>query len=226
MTTSMTTEPFSISGALDFGWNKAKDNFLFLVGIVLSAFLIPAVPTFTVNHLLGDAGWLFLSLMSSLAALVQGVLTTIIQLGLINVSLKICDDQSCKYRDLFTCYGLFFNYLLAAILYSLMVGLGTLLLIVPGIILAIKFQFFGYFIVDKNAGPIESLKQSWEITTGVKWKLFLFGLVIFAINLVGILCLVVGVVLTISISLMATVYVFRALQKRPQTQVVEEAVKT
>jgi uncharacterized membrane protein len=42
--------------------------------------------------------------------------------------------------------------------------------------LFLKYQFYGYFIVDKGSGPLEALQQSGRITKGVLKNLFIFWL--------------------------------------------------
>ena len=106
---------------------------------------------------------------------------------------------------------LFSKYILSLIIYGLIVLAGLILLIIPGIIWAIKFQFFGYFIVDKGLGPIESLKQSAKITKDTKWTLFLFGLLSGLINLLGALLLLVGLFATVPTTMMAKAFVYRKL---------------
>jgi uncharacterized membrane protein len=86
-----------------------------------------------------------------------------------------------------------------------------ILLIIPAIIWGIKFRFFSYFIIDKGAGPIEALKRSSSITMGAKWDLFLFGLLLIGINILGFLALVIGLFATIPTSMVAIAFVYRKL---------------
>ncbi|AZR73372.1 hypothetical protein BBF96_08240 [Anoxybacter fermentans] len=95
-----------------------------------------------------------------------------------------------------------------------------MLFVIPGIIWWIKFRFFSYFIVDKGFGPIKALKKSSEITRDVKLDLFLFEVLLRFINVVGALCLVVGLVITVPVTLVANAYVYRELLK--QTQVTPD----
>ena len=135
-------------------------------------------------------------------------------MGLIKIALKFCDGQKGKFDDLFAHFHLFFKYLAGSILYSLITLAGTILLIIPGIIWGIKFQYFAYFIVDKGLGPIEALKASSAITQGVKWELFLFGLLLFLINLLGLICLIVGIFATIPTVIVAYAFVYRKLERQ------------
>jgi len=151
------------------------------------------------------------SALSFIVNLVFFIFNMIIAMGVIKIALKFHDGQKGKIADLFSCLNLFFKYLLGSIVYALIVLGGLILLIVPGIIWAIKFQFFSYFIVDKELGPIESLKQSAKITKGAKWTLLFFGLLAGSINLLGALLLLVGLFATVPTTMMAEAFIYRKL---------------
>ena len=85
------------------------------------------------------------------------------------------------------------------------------MLIVPGIIWGIQYMFFSYFIIDEDLGPMEALKRSAAITEGAKWDLFLFGLLLAGINLLGALCLLVGLIATIPATMLAFAFAYRRL---------------
>jgi len=80
--------------------------------------------------------------------------------------------------------------------------------------LGIRFGFFQYFIVDKKTGVIDSLKRSWQITKGSVWNLFLFYLLLFGINFLGIICLLVGLFATVPTAIVAKAFVYRKLLEK------------
>jgi uncharacterized membrane protein len=61
-------------------------------------------------------------------------------------------------------------------------------------------------------GPVEALKQSGALTQGAKWNLFLFGLLLCGVNLLGALVLLIGLFATIPTTMVATAYAYRRLQ--------------
>jgi uncharacterized membrane protein len=95
-----------------------------------------------------------------------------------------------------------------------MVAGGLILLIVPGIYLGLKYQFFSYLIVDKELGVLDSLKESSQITQGVKWQLFGFSLALIGINILGALAFGIGLLVTIPLTVVAHVFVYRKLSTR------------
>jgi len=202
----MTTKNFSKSEAIRFGWNTMKSNLAFFIGLLIVGGLLLYVPYIIARRVM-EAN-VFLGVVFYIA---YYALTIVISMGLVKTALRFCDKEKGRFSDLFSQYRLFFNYLFSLILYGLIVFGGTLLLIVPGIIWGIKFWFFDYFVVDKGLGPIEALERSSAITEGVKWNLFVFFLMLIGINLLGALCLLVGLVATIPTTMVACAFVYRRL---------------
>ena len=59
---------------------------------------------------------------------------------------------------------------IAAILYTLAISIGFMLLVIPGLILMITLLFFQVLIVVENEGIIASLKQSHRLVWGNYWR--------------------------------------------------------
>lgn len=67
----------------------------------------------------------------------------------------------------------FAETLVAGLLYSLIVFVGSCLLIVPGIIAACGLNFTFFIMADdQNISGTDALKASWEMMKGHKWDLF------------------------------------------------------
>jgi uncharacterized membrane protein len=199
---------FSITEALGFGWETWKSNALLWIGIMIVTVIIesiPSVPSGAVQDQLA------LSLILSLVLL---AIHTVIQIGLVKVSLGFVDSGRADFADLFNGYPLFFNFLFASIIFGVMFGIGLVLLIVPGIIVAVIFGLYSYPIVDQGLGPIEALQRSAALTQGVRMDLFLFGLVLLGLNILGAIACLVGLLVTIPMSMMAGAYVYRRLDQQ------------
>jgi hypothetical protein len=66
------------------------------------------------------------------------------------------------------------------ICWGIVVAIGLLLLVIPGLIwLAMFFVAFPACVVER-LGPIESMTRSAELTKGVRWRVFAVVLVVFA----------------------------------------------
>ncbi len=202
----MATKKFFKREAIRFGWNVMKKNFWFFAGVLIVTGLITWISSI-ISELIKKE----FAILSIIIGIAGWVLMIVVQLGLIKIALNLHDNKERKFSDLFSCFHLFFKYIFSSILYGLIVLGGFILLIVPGIIWSIKFQFFGYFIVDKGVGPMEALKRSSAITQGAKWNLFLFGLLLGLINLLGVLCLIIGLFAVIPTAMVAQAFVYRKL---------------
>src|SRR4029453_2532598 len=81
-----------------------------------------------------------------------------------------------------------------SILLGLAIGVGMLLCIVPGILLALMWWPAYYLVVDDKSPVMESFGKASEITKGNWGTAFLLGLLGFVIMLVGFLALCIGVI--------------------------------
>jgi predicted Zn finger-like uncharacterized protein len=200
---------FSLGGSFRFAWTVVRGNFLFLLAVLLLAMIISSIPDVLGRILFAD------SVPARLLLLFVSVfLQSVVTMGLVRVSLLFVDGREATFSDLFACASLFPAYFLASVLYGLMVFFGMLLLVVPGIILAIKYMFYSYAVVDRELGPVESLKRSSTITSGAKLELFMFILLVLCANIAGALALGIGMFVSIPVTMIALAYVYRTLDSQ------------
>ena len=114
-------------------------------------------------------------------------------------------------NDFYSTFMQFVHFAVASLLCAIVVIIGFVVFIIPGIILALRLQFYPYFVVEHGLGPIAALKQSWTVSRGHGWHLFLFGLVLALIGLLGALAFGVGLLLAIPTSTIAAAFVYRKL---------------
>jgi hypothetical protein len=147
-----------------------------------------------------------------LATIAQQILELFLGLGLARIGLNIVSDKPVDIGMLFGEGRKLGSAILASILYALMVIVGLVLLVVPGIYLALRFGQYKYAIVDKDLGAIDALKYSAKITQGNLLNLFGLGVVCFLIVIAGLLALVVGLIVAIPVTFLAGVVAYRWLQ--------------
>ncbi len=94
----------------------------------------------------------------------------------------------------------FWLYLGMTILSTIGLIIGFILLIIPGIILAVRWSAASGFLVSGREGVIDSLKASWEATRGNGLTIFLAGLVLFIV-LVLIIGIITGVISFVNVTL-------------------------
>ncbi len=185
---------FSTKEALVFGWEKTKGNIWFLVGLLL-----------------------FISILSSGAKEFPGLLFLVgifAGVSILTVLFKIYDSGEASIHDIFSKYRIVLQYLVASVLYTAMVLAGLVLLVIPGVYWAVKYQFYKLFIVDKEMGPIEALRESGKITKGNMWNLIFLLLVLMGLNLFGAIIFGIGLFITIPVTLLAYIFVYKKLLVR------------
>jgi uncharacterized membrane protein len=203
---------FSKSEAVLFGWNALKKNARFILGLLAIVVALNISFSLIMSSFSEEAP----SVLVFAFSIIIIILETLIGMGIIKICLKFCDQEPASYEELFSAYPLLINYIAGSIMYGAMVAIGLIFFIVPGIYLALKYQFYNYLIIDQGKGPVEAIKMSGVLTEGVMWNLVLFWLMLAGINILGMLALGIGLIITIPLSWLATAYVYRRLQLQAQ----------
>lgn len=201
----MQTPSFRIGEALSFGWRTFKVHAFFLwaaLGVIFGNLLF-------FDWAAREAG--LYSAVGILLALFGLILKFIFELGLIRLLLDLHAGQKDRLTVLLSQATRVWRYVGASLVYTLFVVGGLLLLVVPGIYALIRLQFFSYIIVEENVGPIEALKKSAAITQGHVGALFLFLLMAFGLLVVSALPFGLGLLVSVPVSMLASVFVYRAL---------------
>ncbi len=145
--------------------------------------------------------------------LISYLFDAFVGVGFIYAFLKGYGDEHVEISDLFSGASYYVNYIIANILYALLVMVGIILFIVPGIIWAVKYQFYKYYIIDDKCSAIEALQRSASLTEGYRWDIFCFDILVGLINFVGVLALVVGILFSIPMTAMAEVALYKGLRQ-------------
>jgi len=103
------------------------------------------------------------------------------------LSIRLYDGKLISFKEAVSCLRKIPRYFGIAILYSLAMRLGYYLFIIPGVLMQIRLKLCKYFIVDKNIGVIQSLKDSWHISKGHMFDIFMISIIGQSILTIGIL---------------------------------------
>jgi hypothetical protein len=134
----------------------------------------------------------------------QVILIALLYAGLLKWYFDLYDNKIISITQAFNFEPRLLRYVGAALLYYILVFLGLLLFIAPGIILAMRYYAAPYLAIDKNQTISESFAQSAELTNGYKMQLFGFELWL------GVLSSFLGMnLLTMGPLLLARLYVYR-----------------
>lgn len=165
---------FELSEAMAVGWKASWKYFWPYTGIFTTWFMIAACP----GLLLWATGMPFsmegLEVHLLLGAMVW-IINDLVASGFILLQLKVLDGEKIYSKDVWSVLPVLLKYMAAGFLFKVICAAGFVLFIVPGIMWQIRFQFYGYFVVDQKMGPIQALKASSRLTQGARMDLFLFG---------------------------------------------------
>ena len=164
------------NGGLSFGGDLARlfgsvaDNPVLMAGLVAGAlglgFLAWLVSVFVINP---------------------------IKAGVDGVFLTAAYEKKLSVGTLFSPFRKnYLNTVGGRFLSDLIIGVGFVLLIIPGIIFAIRLSFVNYLLAYENLSGIEAIKESWERTKGYGWTIFGFTIAAFFISIAGVLLFGIG----------------------------------
>lgn len=121
-----------------------------------------------------------------------------LSVGFAYFSLSISRGETPHFFQLFEGFNVFGKSFLANLCYTILVFVGIVLLIIPGIVVGIALSMTFYIIADQpELSFSECLNESWNLTSGYRFKLLGLTLRFFPWYLLGLLCLGVGVLLVI-----------------------------
>jgi len=198
---------FVLSDVLRIAWKGLISQIWLLAGlligyVIVSLSLILFIP-FPEQGTISVAG-MAITLLSL-------VLSLLFSLGYTQNMFQTLDGEEPQ----FSAYGQqsrkSITWLIAGLIYMVVVIVGLALLVFPGIYLAIRLQFFYTSIVEEDTGIMTSLKRSWEITRGQTIPLFWLLLVAIGLTVLGLAFFVIGIFITFPLVGLMYCYVFRKL---------------
>lgn len=167
----MYNKGFSIGEVFRFGWSKTKQNWGFLVPYWLLTIVLYGLGSYALTKL--TEGNQFSSILGQL---LNVMISCLFSLGWFKSTLDIVDGNKPKFSYLVSFWRLLPKYIASSAVFFIIIVSGLALFILPGLIWLIQFSYYSFYIVDKNAGPIEALKSSSKMTRGAKWDIVGFWL--------------------------------------------------
>jgi uncharacterized membrane protein len=201
---------FRVGEILSQAWKFTKEHLGFLLGYLVLSFLI--------NGLFSAANHKSDSFLIKLLGTIVG---TFLCMGLYNSALLIVKGVKPGFEQLYSNWPHFVSWFLSSLLFGLMVFMGLILFIVPGLYLVARYGLYPFFILDKGLGSIDALKGAERASAGRRWELFLLFMSCFGLNLLGFLLLGIGVLFTIPLTVIALAVAYRRLTAGDVTLITE-----
>jgi len=209
--TVKTSPEIGVLSSYGNGWRQLWKYFLelFLIGLIGLVIGIPA----------GIGGWgqgaafAFLGVLGAAYAI---LVVSPVDYGVSFSHLKAARGDKLEIKNMFEAFNNYWNTVLASLLVTIIIIIGFISLIVPGIIFACKLAFTPYLVVDRKMEVIEAIKASWSMTNGHAWKVFLIYLLAIPIFIAGLICFGVGVIISIMWIRMAIASLYHAVSTTTQ----------
>ena len=187
----MVTQRFGIGAAIGWGFRVFIEHILFFVAIsfvwlplVLIAFFLVLLPCGYLANLIQETVLVSVISLFCTSWLLFGLslLGTFLELGFVKIQLDLYDTGKSSIRTLFSQGKLLFRGWAAHFLFLLLVGLGLVCFVIPGIYFFCRFYFYRYALVDKKLGVFESFKEAGRLSEGARWALFGFSIINSVLN--------------------------------------------
>lgn len=204
----------SLKDAFSSAWTAFKTHMSTFVTVTF-VFLVLGILLGSVdrNHIYGPTASIINIFISFLAAYVM-----------IRLSLVASRGGVPLWKDALTIkWSEFGWYIFASILTSLIQGIGFALLIIPGLYLITRLAIFNFALIDENLLPLDSIKRSWELTRGHFWQMFLAGVIIVAINIVGAMLFGVGILVSSPLSFLFSAFIYDRLRNASMPALEEQS---
>jgi uncharacterized membrane protein len=198
---------FSIKESFSYGWKSLQDHFWPMAGIAAGALVISSIFNAASNALVAAQEMGVAGAVNVISFLVNAYVFA----GALQLAFKLYDGGEVSMNDFKVRGKVYLNTLLAMILSALIVVGGLILLIVPGLIWLTTYYFSAYITVDKDMTARQALHESRLATKGDRWRIA--GLMILAVllNIAGLIAFIVGIFVTLPVTVMAYVYAYRKL---------------
>ena len=167
---------------LSCSWDALSSKWLLAIGIVLLHTVV--------NTVIGSVGF-------GLGTLALG---GALSFGMSRTMVLLYRGHTPKVETYFDGFKHYLPTLVAFLLVSVIVLVGCVLLIIPGIIAAIGLSQTFYVLQDQpQLGAEGAIRESWRLTwtNGHMWKVFFMNILVFFVGLGGLLALGVGLLVAL-----------------------------
>ncbi|NTU96547.1 MAG: hypothetical protein HGA62_01890 [Chlorobiaceae bacterium] len=180
---------------LDQAWKMFKEHVGEFVGFTLIIFVASAVS----------------SRMNFAGSIVISAITTSFYAGYAIAAFRLLGGQTLQFSDFFKGFNYFLPLFLAGLAGGFLVCIGLFLLIIPGIYIGVCYMFTTFLIIDYRMEFWQAMETSRKIISRHWFAFFGFAFILFAINMLGVLALGIGTLVSIPVSACASAIAYREL---------------
>jgi hypothetical protein len=185
--------PFSVAETIKTAWNIFKKNFVTIIVYSAISFFLLSVLALLIQFLIPSEEFIGEMLVSMLLIFVQAYTT----LGLYKLIFTVIDSEyyEFEYKQVLPTFKMVVSYIAVVFILAFVLTNSRIIIdkldsypnlqlaaisiaIILGLFLLLRIMFFNTFIVDDRSGPLESLKQSFQLTKGYFFKVLIILIII------------------------------------------------
>lgn len=203
----------TLNQMLKDSFSLLKDNILILLGLLFFS-MVMSISISLATTFIESKSVLYIT------QIITSLIQIFMSLMIIKFSLKVVRGNDPGFLEILPSLKQFFNYILSSFFLMLpimicvipmlaIVRLGyfsmestgiltffslfILILIAIAILLISTMPLMPYLIIDKNMGPFEALKHSYQLSKGYRGFIFLSYVIVMFASFLGLLALIIGV---------------------------------
>lgn len=207
---------FNIGDLLSESWSKVKGT----KGIIIGGFLVFYVVLLAATFILGGVVGIFGALSDSnalmfigeiLISLLASALAYPFMAGINMVGIRRAADQPLNFNEIFSHFGRTVPLIITAVVMMLLIYLGMILLLIPGIYLGVAYLLAVPLVVERGLSPWQALEASRKAITQHWFKVFGLFIVLGLIVMVSAIPLGIGLVWSIPLMVVAMGVLYRTI---------------
>ena len=226
----LTVQPIDVGWTLNATWELFKVHFGVLIGvfmIMVAAGIVTSVGflifRLAVMAIIGEVPQpgefspttLGLSIVENLVN--QGI-SLWFTIGSIRIMLQISRNQPPDLSLLLQSGPFFIRTFLATLLFGILLIVGLILFIIPGIYVALTYWNYTYFIVDRNCGVLDAFRLARVHASENRLSIFVMGLIISGLGFLGVLACCLGWIATSPFCMLLLVISYLTMTGQPFVQ--------
>ncbi len=194
-------------------FSTAWDLFKINAGILVGAYVIQIACSMGISiagtaaqtvlaQVLGDPKSIAIVLVNVGTSILNQTVQLWLAIGFLRITLAIARNRPAEIGMLFSGAPYLLRYIGAAILFGIVLMVGFLLLIIPGIYIALTYWSYMYFLVDRNCGVMESFQLAGKHASGNRLNALVLGLIAIGLSLLGLMACGVGILISAPLVMM------------------------
>jgi uncharacterized membrane protein len=142
------------------------------------------------------------------------IIGTTLMVGINRAVLGLLAGRAPTVEMMFSGFDRFGQAFVAGLVITILVSVGLVFLIVPGIFLAIIWSFTNLIIAETNQDFWTAMQTSVTLTKGYRWEVFCLCLALIVVAILGLLACCIGIVVAQAVGAVAFALVYRFLQSK------------